>query len=482
MRKRPAYFLFFLLGTFTLAAQPDLVLEVLDSTFTQPTDLASDGVNEEIIYIVEKQGLISRYDLRNQSVAIVLDLTGLVDARGEGGALGMAFHPNYPDSNYLYVNYTSPAEQLGGVMTTRISRFTLDNAGIVEDVSERILLRIPQPATNHNAGDLAFGPDGLLYIPTGDGGGADDEFDNAQDPTSLLGKMLRIDVDSTTATTNYVIPATNPYDSAADTLPEIWAMGLRNPWRISFDRESGGLWIGDVGQGVREEVNYLPAGEGAGTNFGWNCREGFIAFSDPSSRCDDRTAADFTEPVLDYAHDNSERVNGLSITGGFVYRGPAEDLRGYYVFGDFVRQRLFLYPTDVEEPEIIVYDDLATTAISTFGEGADGELYVADFGGTIYRVTTESATSVRQAIRVENNLRLYPNPTTDLLTVQLPAPFTGTAPVEYISPEGRTVATVTGVGFAGGKAELRVPDLAAGVYTVAVVLGGSRYVSRLVVQ
>ena len=464
--------------------QVDLLLQPLAVTFDEPVDITSNGEDDNLLFVLEKSGVINQYDLSNNSVGMVLDISDRVLNNGEAGALGMAFHPQYPDSNYVYVNYTAPTTVAGGDMETRISRFTLDNIGVGVDVSERRLLTIVQPLGNHNAGDLAFGPDGYLYIPTGDGGGANDQFDNGQNATTLLGKMLRIDVDSTVGDQNYAVPADNPFVNSADTLPEIWALGLRNPWRISFDRQTGGLWIADVGQGRREEVNFVAPGAGGGMNFGWNCREGLIAFDRPSARCGDRGAEAFTDPILDYAHSTSERVNGASITGGFVYRGPAEDLRGYYIFGDFVRQRIFLFPAEEENADresILVYDDLAPSQVSTFGEGNDGSLYVADFGGIIYRITTEEATSVR-GTPVANPMAAFPNPASDVVHLDLGAQVQGTASVTVTTVAGRRMAALRNVSVSGGRAEVSVPELPAGMYVLTLALAGQVYISRITLR
>ena len=481
---RTLYLVTVLLLSGALSGQGELLLQRLPNTFREPVDIVSNGADDSLLFVLEKSGLINQYDLSTNSVGMVLDISDRVLNNGEAGALGMAFHPRYPDSNYVYVNYTAPTTVPGGDMETRISRFTLDNAGIGLDVSERRLLTIIQPLGNHNAGDLAFGPDGYLYIPTGDGGGADDQFDNGQNATTLLGKMLRIDVDSTVGSQNYAVPADNPFINAQDTLPEIWALGLRNPWRISFDRETGGLWIADVGQQQREEVNFVAPGAGGGMNFGWNCREGLIAFGSPSARCGDRGAEDFTDPVLDYAHSTSERVNGASITGGFVYRGPAEELQGYYIFGDYVRQRIFLFPTEAENADresIIVYDDLAPRQVSTFGEGNDGALYVADFGGAIYRITTEAATAVTgrsSALR----MRAFPNPATDLVRLDLNAAVDGTASVIITTVDGRRMAALEEVSVSAGRAEVTLPALPGGIYLFTLELNGQGYLARITLR
>ncbi|MEM6771624.1 MAG: PQQ-dependent sugar dehydrogenase, partial [Bacteroidota bacterium] len=257
--------------------------------------------------------------------------------------------------------------------------------------SEEVILTISQPFANHNAGDLAFGPDGMLYIPTGDGGGGGDPDDTGQDPTSLLGKMLRIDVDNTSPGLPYAIPADNPFVSDATVRDEIWALGLRNPWRISFDRQTGDLWIGDVGQNAREEVNFQAAGSSGGQNYGWDCREGFIAFnSSPSAACTNGSV--YTDPLFEYNHSFSQ--GGFSLTGGFVYRGQnADDLFGWYVCADFAISRFFLLPPG-DDGSGLVRQTENINDITTFGEDDQGNLYLATFGGDFIHVTTERSLPV----------------------------------------------------------------------------------------
>ena len=219
-------------------------------------------------------------------------------------------------------------------------------------------------------------------------------------------------------------------------------------------------------------------------NFGWNCREGLIAFGRPGARCGTRGAEDFTDPIFDYAHNPSERVNGASITGGFVYRGPAEDLRGYYIFADFSRQRIFLFPAEEEgadREDILVYDNLAPSQVSTFGEGNDGSLYVADIGGVVYRITTERATSLAGAAKA-GDLRAYSNPARGLVRLQLAAAVDGQATVRLFAADGRGVAPLGKVPVSGGRAEIVLPKLPYGVYLLRLELAGKEYLARITLR
>lgn len=362
-------FLLFAFLPFTAVSQP--VLEFVDavSGFNTPVDLTGAGDGSERLFITEKDGRIRVYDQATATVqaANFLDITDRVTANGERGLLGLAFHPDFATNGCFFVNYTTVARNGLSTGTTVIARYkAAPGATTVDPATELVLLSIPQPFSNHNAGDLAFGPDGYLYIPTGDGGGGGDPRNNSQNPRSLLGKMLRIDVDNQDAGLNYAIPATNPFVGDTSVLDEIWAIGLRNPWRISFDRSTGALWIGDVGQGQREEVNFQPAGSAGGQNYGWDCREGLIDYdenSDPSSPlC--ATVGTLTEPVFDYTR--SSTTGGTSITGGFVYRGHASDLLGYYLAADFNSNRFFLYPAAGGTMEF--QNQSTISSISSFGE------------------------------------------------------------------------------------------------------------------
>lgn len=298
----------------------------------------------------------------------VLDVSSQTKGAGEQGLLGLAFNR---DGTKLYVNFTAADDG-----ATRVVEYTISgqNAG-----DARPLLEIAQPFPNHNGGQLVWGPDDLLWIGMGDGGLANDPEGNGQDTDTLLGAILRIDP-TKSATTPYTVPADNP---VLGSRPEIWAYGVRNPWRFSFDRKNGDLWIADVGQNLWEEINWLSAKDGAGkgANLGWNRREGAHEFADGKDPASE--PGDMVDPVYEYAHGPA----GCSVTGGFVYRGSAiPDLVGTYVYGDFCAKGLRgLRPAQDGTVSPI---DLGTTigSISTFGEDADGELYVATLTGELYRV------------------------------------------------------------------------------------------------
>ncbi len=379
-----------ILFTTLLFSQP--IIEFVEPVggFNSPVDVTGSGDGSGRLFIVERAGRIRIYNQNNglTQATFFLNITDRVLSGGEQGLLGVAFHPDYATNGRFYVNYTSRARPGIPEGATVIARFISTVGGPTAPSStEQILLTIEQPDNNHNAGDLAFGPDGYLYIPTGDGGGSGDPQDNAQDFGSLLGKMLRIDVNSPGGGLNYGIPADNPYLAANDNIPdEIYAVGLRNPWRISFDRFAGDLWIGDVGQDAREEVNFQAAGSAGGQNYGWDCREGNIPYSGSSSdNC--ANGSTYTPPVFDYVHDAN--TGGFSVTGGFVYRGTAADLDGYYVCADFITDRLFLYETATNT--LSTQEETDVTGISSFGEDDNGELYAVQLNGTLHRVTTNSA-------------------------------------------------------------------------------------------
>lgn len=365
---------------------PNLITEVelqyVAGGFTAPADIASAGnASDYNLYVVEQAGLIQVVDTRTgEKKGTLLDLRDKVLFEGEQGLLGLTFDPLFVQNGRLYINYVRSSD--GGGRETVIARYGVppeSEPGVIQPaIFEKEILVINQPYANHNGGDLAFGPDGYLYIPTGDGGGAGDPQNLAQDRTSLLGKILRIDVRGNEP---YTIPMNNPFVSDSSARPEIWSLGWRNPWRFSFDSLSGDMWVGDVGQNAIEEISVNPAGLG-GLNFGWRCFEGTQQFA--KEGCDNFSA--YRPPITQYVH-AGERCSG-SVTGGYVYRGQSyPKLFGQYVYADFCTGKIYLY--NVDDASAVWADPvkLVDMSITTFGEDGRGEIYLADAkNGTIYQI------------------------------------------------------------------------------------------------
>lgn len=344
--------------------------------FELPSVIANVG--DERLFIVEQVGRIWSVSGRGEgaSKTLFLDIAGRVQDGGERGLLGLAFHPNYAQNGYFYVNYTT----LTGERTlTHISRFQVTaNPNIADPSSEVILLEQEQPYSNHNGGDLHFDPQGMLVIALGDGGSGGDPQERSQNAQTFLGKLLRIDVDRMEGGKNYAIPADNPFIGQA-ALDEIWTLGLRNPWRFSFDRSTGDLYIGDVGQNQWEEVDYVPAAQSGGQNFEWSLKEGFVDFK-PGQ---DTGPGALTPPIHVYSHSV-----GCSVTGGFVYRGKdIGGLDGVYVYADYCSGQIYGLVRDGQgkwQNRLLAEGEIF---LSTFGEDNLGELYFASRNsGTIYRL------------------------------------------------------------------------------------------------
>jgi hypothetical protein len=346
--------------------------------FTQPVDIKH--CNDDRLFIVQQNGYIKIADTNGVvRPAPFLDIHTLIVLGSEQGLLGLAFPPDYKTSGCFYVDYTC---QPSGY--TRISRFHVSplDSNLANAASEEILLTIYQPYSNHNGGHLAFGPDGYLYIGMGDGGSGGDPGNRAQNPDTLLGKILRIDVSPAIPT--YAIPASNIF--ASDTTlgrPEIWSMGSRNPWRWSFDRANGDLWIGDVGQNVVEEIDYVPAGTPSGLNFGWRCYEGNQAYN--TSGC--QPYSYYTPPVFTYTHTGG----ACSITGGYMHRGgKSAELYGKYFYCDYCVSNIHYlrHLANGTFPDVNL-GSLGAAAVVAFGEDKWGELYCSGYNsGIIYRFTS----------------------------------------------------------------------------------------------
>ena len=341
-------------------------------SFPRMTYLTHAGDGSDRLFLVLQPGRVMIFpnDPGAAGAAAFLDIRDRVSDRGnEEGLLGLAFDPGHSENGHLYVYY-SAAEPRRSV----ISRFSVAAGSVADPASERVLLEIAQPFSNHNGGQIAFGPDGYLYVGVGDGGKAGDPFGNGQDRSTLLGTILRIDVGAVDRDGTYGIPADNPF--AADVggaRPEIWAYGLRNPWRFSFDPETGELWTADVGQDRYEEIDLIAPGR----NYGWNIMEGTSCFS-PRRGC---STEGLEPPIVEYG-----RGDGCSVTGGYVYRGTRlPSLYGAYVYGDFCSGKIWAlrYDGGVTEHLEIVDSELR---ISSFGVDRSGELYILSFDEKIYRL------------------------------------------------------------------------------------------------
>lgn len=338
---------------------------------------AGDGTGR--LFLLEQGGRISVIDPQTSARQLFLDLTEKVtwDANSGGyterGLLGLAFAPDYAESGLFYVNYT---DRNGASVLARY-RVSADNPDAADINSAEILFTVPQPFPNHNGGHLAFGPDGYLYVSLGDGGSANDPLGAGQNIELLLGKILRLDVSQPGA---YSIPADNPFVGRAG-LDEIWAYGLRNVWRFSFDRATGDLYLGDVGQNQYEEINFEPAGSAGGFNYGWNAFEASRVFNRNVS------APDAVLPIAEYDHSL-----GCSVTGGYVYRGAtlADTLDGVYLYGDYCSGRVwaaYRSPQGAWNSDVFLQTGLQ---ISSFGEDEAGELYIVDYGGRLFRILPAS--------------------------------------------------------------------------------------------
>ena len=354
----------------TLPPASQVTWQSLISGLDIPVFITHAGDNSGRLFIIEKPGRVRIFQDGTLQPEPFLDITSRVGSQGnEQGLLGLAFHPEVSKNGYFYIYYTD----LNG--DTVVSRFNLstNDPNRADPGSETRLLCIPQPFQNHNGGMLAFGPDGYLYIGTGDGGSAGDPQGNGQSLDTLLGKILRIDVNGGEP---YAIPSSNSFEGGI--LPEIWAYGLRNPWRFSFDRLTGNLFIGDVGQNQWEEVDYLPAGSPAGMNFGWNVYEGNHPYADGQLSGTSQDA----RPVAEYDHSQ-----GCSVTGGYVYRGSQMPAwQGVYLFGDYCSGSVWglVQESNGNWQQEQLFENVGR--ISSFGEDQDGELYLVDIGGTIYRL------------------------------------------------------------------------------------------------
>ncbi|NBL64694.1 T9SS type A sorting domain-containing protein [Flavobacterium sp. NST-5] len=445
---------YMLLCPFRNSAQ-DVGIVTFATGFTNPVDIASAG--DARLFVVEQAGRIKVLNPDgNTNSTPFLNITSLVSSGGERGLLGLAFHPNYATNGYFYVNYTNTS---GNTVIARYSVSTT-NPDVANPATASTIITINQPESNHNGGTIKFGPDGYLYIGMGDGGGAGDTNNRAQNINLLLGKMLRLDVDGGAP---YAIPADNPYAGSIPGADEIWAIGLRNPWKFSFNRSNGELWIADVGQNAFEEINRVSSTL-PGLNYGWRCYEGNAVYN--STGCPPQSS--LVSPVATYG-----RSQGASITGGYVYTGtqfPA--LSGKYFFADYFRNRLGMVNSD----NSITYSNNFTgnNNFSTFGQDANGELYVAaNSQGIIYKIVDNNLSNDQFTV---NGFKLYPNPVESEFTIENQS---------NIRLQRFTIVDMSGKILLehtfddSPKSMINAGNLDVGVYVVTIEdIDGNRYVSK----
>lgn len=430
------------------------------SGFVNPVNIQNAG--DERLFVVEQNG---RIKILNPDGTInannFLDITSIVSSGGERGLLGLAFHPDYANNGFFYLNYTDNSGD------TQVSRFSVDadDPNLADPESELQLMNIFQPYTNHNGGCIEFGPDGYLYIGMGDGGSGGDPNNYAQNLMELLGKMLRIDVDNPDGGNNYGIPDSNPYVGDPDALDEIWASGVRNPWKFAFDSQTGDIWIADVGQNSLEEINH-ELSTLSGLNYGWRCYEGNDPYN--TSGCPD--PSELTFPVAQYSHSGGN----CSITGGYVYRGTVySDIQGLYLFADLCSSMI---GTVDQDGNMIDHGNFSGTWTS-FGEDVNSELYIADHGGSIYKI--EGGVILETPDNNESLVSMIPNPASDSL---------------YISITNHTINSITITDLKGGEVfntdnittpvkMIPINNLSDGIYLVRITSeNGSSFVKKLVIR
>lgn len=371
-------------GGAAVQAAPKVELQQLATFDGDPIGIAHAGDGSGRLFIVLQDGRIMIYSGGSVLPTPFLDIRERVSCCGERGLLGLAFHPDYVQTGQFYVDYT---DNNGN---TRVSRFLVTaDPDIADPDSEKPVIGIDQPFSNHNGGQLQFGPDGYLYIGLGDGGSGGDPFNNAQNLGELLGKILRLDVDHGN---RYAIPPTNPFVDVPGARPEIWAYGFRNPWRFSFDRSTGDLLIADVGQEKWEEIDFQPASSPGGENYGWRLMEGKACYNPPQD-CNDGT---LKLPIIVYPHSHNGDFIGCAVIGGYRYRGPSfPALNGVYFFGDDCTGRLWATFAQGGSRKLI---QIAQTGlnITSFGEDDAGDQYLVEIGGNrLYRLIDTQARSSR---------------------------------------------------------------------------------------
>ncbi len=447
----------------------DIELETFATGFSSPVNVKHAG--DDRLFVVERAGVIKILNSNgNTNTTPYLDINSLViNTGGEQGLLAMAFHPNYSVNGFFYVNYINNSGD------TVISRFTRNGVDTADSGSEVILMTISQPFINHNGGDMHFGPnDGYLYISTGDGGNAGDPGDRAQNLTLLLGKMLRIDVDGT-SNGNYGIPPDNPFVTNSAALDEIWSYGLRNPWRFSFDRSNGELWIADVGQSSREEINRVSATSPGGENYGWRCYEGNSTFNTTS--CPAMNTLTF--PVAEYTYGGSPFK--CSITGGYRYRGTQQSsLNGLYFFADYCSDEIgVVRETSPDVFQLTIEDRFIGEGFSAFAEDINGELYTVGLdSGAISRIVDVLLSVEEETFK---SVKMYPNPSDYILNFDATGSSIQINSIAFYNILGKNIKTVSG--FTNQNISISTKNMASGIYLVEISdVNGNKDTRKLVVN
>ena len=427
-----------------------------------PVCIANCGDNR--LFVVDQTGYIRILDANGNVFPVpFLDIHERVKYGGEEGLLGVAFHPDYASNGYFYVNYVGEGD------TTHIARFSVTESdpNLADPSSELRMINIAQPYTNHNGGDLQFGPDGYLYIGMGDGGAGGDPQNRAQNPMEFFGKMLRIDVDEGDP---YAIPASNPFFGSLSARNEIWALGLRNPWRFSFDRLTGDLWIGDVGQNAIEEIDRQLASSTGGENYGWRCYEGNNIYNGEGCGA----SSDYTFPVFTYPHGEE-----CSITGGYVYRGnESSPFYGRYFYADYCSDRIWtLYYSNgnwISEE----FGKFPGNNFCTFGEDINGALYIAGLtSGAIYKIEDQSS-GVTSGQR-DPGIRITQLPSSGVIRLELAqtSPF----PVQVFLYDMKGI-TLFKDSFRTENYEFTTRSLPDGIYLLKVVMNGRDFLQKLLLR